>query len=329
MSPPPLRLQRYPLLVTRSLEEASAVQSTINSPVAGELVDRRQRFKWTVNRVLIGGLGIASTRYAAGVRARVQNIDRQYGIMLPLHGGASATQPGQTASLAPGRFGALVSSEMPAAFELGTGYQGLQVMIPAARLETMLVALTGIQQSAPLRFEIALDLQRGGSADVARLLELLVGAAEREANVLHAPPVQTRLEEALLCAILLGLPHSGSALLRVPVGTSEPAYVRRAEAFIDANARRNLTTADIAAAAGIGARALFAAFRAHRGYSPREFLSRRRIELARDRLSSGVARSVAEVALECGFEHLGRFSVVYRARFGESPRETLARARRS
>ena len=33
--------------------------------------------------------------------------------------------------------------------------------------------------------------------------------------------------------------------------------------------------------------------------------------------------SVTDIALRCGFTHLGRFSVAYRTRFGESPSETL------
>ena len=33
--------------------------------------------------------------------------------------------------------------------------------------------------------------------------------------------------------------------------------------------------------------------------------------------------SVTQIALDTGFSHLGRFSVAYRAYFGEAPRETL------
>jgi AraC-like DNA-binding protein len=53
----------------------------------------------------------------------------------------------------------------------------------------------------------------------------------------------------------------------------------------------------------------------------------RRMSLARQALASGSAASVSEVAFAYGFEHLGRFSIAYRARFGESPRETLRRGR--
>jgi transcriptional regulator GlxA family with amidase domain len=37
--------------------------------------------------------------------------------------------------------------------------------------------------------------------------------------------------------------------------------------------------------------------------------------------------SVTDVALACGFAHFGRFAGAYRERFGETPSETLHRAR--
>ena len=40
----------------------------------------------------------------------------------------------------------------------------------------------------------------------------------------------------------------------------------------------------------------------------------------------GFAR-VTEIALACGFNHMGEFASAYRCTFGETPRETLVRAR--
>ena len=37
------------------------------------------------------------------------------------------------------------------------------------------------------------------------------------------------------------------------------------------------------------------------------------------------SHSVAKIALRNGFTHLGRFSVEFRERFGESPKQTLTR----
>jgi transcriptional regulator GlxA family with amidase domain len=58
-----------------------------------------------------------------------------------------------------------------------------------------------------------------------------------------------------------------------------------------------------------------------------EFLRSRRLELARTRLLSSPESTVTEIALDCGFGHLGRFSIQYRAHFGEGPLQTRSRAR--
>jgi len=53
-----------------------------------------------------------------------------------------------------------------------------------------------------------------------------------------------------------------------------------------------------------------------------------RLQVARDRLTRpGTGSSVTDIALDCGFVHLGRFSGQYRQAYGELPSETLARAR--
>jgi AraC-like DNA-binding protein len=50
-------------------------------------------------------------------------------------------------------------------------------------------------------------------------------------------------------------------------------------------------------------------------------LERARSDLADARANSGV--SVTGVAMRWGFTHLGRFATTYRARFGETPSQTL------
>jgi len=75
---------------------------------------------------------------------------------------------------------------------------------------------------------------------------------------------------------------------------------------------------------------LQAGFRAQRGQGPMAFLRARRFDLARAQLLSASPRdTITNIAGNCGFEHLGRFSVEYRKRYGESPSQTLGRARSS
>jgi transcriptional regulator GlxA family with amidase domain len=107
----------------------------------------------------------------------------------------------------------------------------------------------------------------------------------------------------------------------------EPVHLRRAEHYILTHAEDAISIADLAAASGVSASMLYSSFRAHRGCSPMARVREHRLQLARSRLLAARELNVAQVAFACGFEHLGRFSVRYRKRFGESPRQTLRRAR--
>jgi transcriptional regulator GlxA family with amidase domain len=78
---------------------------------------------------------------------------------------------------------------------------------------------------------------------------------------------------------------------------------------------------DIGRMGGMSARTLQLACRQMVGCSPIRLLRIERLTRARSALLRSDAQ-VTEVALGCGFNHLGRFSTEYRRLFGESPRDT-------
>ena len=61
------------------------------------------------------------------------------------------------------------------------------------------------------------------------------------------------------------------------------------------------------------------------GVGPDQYAKRYRIQLARLALLTAdpSRKTVTEIAVDFGFTHLGRFSVVYREVFGEAPSATL------
>jgi transcriptional regulator GlxA family with amidase domain len=86
---------------------------------------------------------------------------------------------------------------------------------------------------------------------------------------------------------------------------------------------------DIARAAGVPQRTLLENFRRFRDSSPIRFLRDLRLDRANTLLlTEGMERHVCEIAVECGFGHLGRFAQEYCERFGESPSQSVARAKR-
>lgn len=106
--------------------------------------------------------------------------------------------------------------------------------------------------------------------------------------------------------------------------------VRKAREILTARAAEPVCIAEVARELGIGLRSLQVAFRRIHGIAPRDMLNQIRLANARQRLLSGdPSADVTTVALDSGFAHLSRFAEAYRRAFGELPKETLRRSRRS
>lgn len=105
-----------------------------------------------------------------------------------------------------------------------------------------------------------------------------------------------------------------------------PRSVRRALDLMQGAMERDIGIAELAAAAGLSARALQRQFRNFLGKTPHAALRDIRFECARRQLLLGAAGiKVMDVASRCGFPHFGRFSIEYRRRYGETPSQTLRR----
>ena len=103
--------------------------------------------------------------------------------------------------------------------------------------------------------------------------------------------------------------------------------VRRAEALILTQPERPFTVNSLARAVGLSSRSLSRGFQCLRGYGPMAAVRRARLERVRlDLLTAAPHQSVTDLAMRWGFYHLGRFSGLYAAHFGELPSATRRRA---
>ncbi|MBM2619425.1 AraC family transcriptional regulator [Actinoplanes sp. LDG1-06] len=149
-------------------------------------------------------------------------------------------------------------------------------------------------------------------------------AAPGETGI-HSLMLTSLIETAAATAVTV-FPNATMTMNYVPgPEPSTPAAVRRAVAYVDAHAADPITLEDIAAAAGVGVRALQAGFRRHLDTTPMAYLFRVRLEQAHHALQAAdpSVATVATIAHRWGFTHLGRFSVRYRSAFGRRPSETL------
>src|SRR5437762_3392330 len=81
-----------------------------------------------------------------------------------------------------------------------------------------------------------------------------------------------------------------------------------------------LTLADLSLEAELSAWHFLRAFRAAFGETPHEFLTRLRLERAKDLLTV-TGRPVTEICFDVGFTSLGSFSTLFRRQVGRSPAE--------
>jgi transcriptional regulator GlxA family with amidase domain len=103
--------------------------------------------------------------------------------------------------------------------------------------------------------------------------------------------------------------------------------LRRAVRFVDLTADRPIGITDIAAASGVGPRALQLAFRRYAGTTPWSYVRSVRLHRAhRDLQAADPGRdTVLAIALRWGFTNRSRFAAEYRAAYGETPAVTLRR----
>ncbi|MBO8196128.1 AraC family transcriptional regulator [Streptomyces oryzae] len=141
-----------------------------------------------------------------------------------------------------------------------------------------------------------------------------------------SPLILDEAARLLATAALATFPHTSAERSRLPSpGWLAPAALRRAMAYIDANAAHPLTLRDIAQAARSSPRALQHAFARHCETTPTGYLRQVRLEGAHRELQAADPSqvTVAAVAARWGFAKAGRFSAQYRERYGVSPSHTL------
>ena len=150
---------------------------------------------------------------------------------------------------------------------------------------------------------------------------------DQQAPLRRSALLQSSALDMLAAAALTVFPNTAMAAAQVPgPGRVAPAAVRRAVAFIDEHADRDISAADIAAAAHVTIRAVQLAFRRHLDTTPSAYLRRVRLEFAHQQLHAatpGDGVTVTEIATRWGFASPSRFAASYRATYGVLPSHTL------
>jgi AraC-like DNA-binding protein len=186
-------------------------------------------------------------------------------------------------------------------------------------------AITGREIAAPP----ATTIIRPAPAALEKLRSLHAAAtrlAKTTPELLALPAISRAIEHELIRAMIVCMAGGDVAEVKA-CSWQRSQTMRRFEEFLAARQHEPVYAAEICAAIGVSERALRASCHERLGMGPVRYLWLRRMHLARQTLLRVEASTstVTAIATTCGFWELGRFSVEYRALFGEQPSVTLQR----
>ena len=158
------------------------------------------------------------------------------------------------------------------------------------------------------------------------VLQILSGASEF-VDSSDVAGVSAAITESLLTAIDCAFADAANTPWAVGADSTRQFKVfRDVETLLAGDIAYPLYSGELARRVGVSVRTMHDAITRYRGMSLHRYLRLRRLWLVRKRLIEG-SQSVKACALAFGFWHLSDFSKSYRLQFGETPSETLAKAR--
>jgi AraC-like DNA-binding protein len=198
----------------------------------------------------------------------------------------------------------------------------------AMPFETLAMAAAQLRVKRPVALNDDTLIDTGGRA-MARLRGLVADAAHiaQEKPWLAPMPDPARALSGTILEALLDCFRDGQAFADRPARHRRRTVIGRLIETARFAPERLLSLPDICAICGVPPRTLNLVCQEFLGVSAMRYARLRRLDHARERLLCGGtdAEGVTGVATALGFWELGRFASAYRARFGETPSETLRR----
>jgi len=162
-------------------------------------------------------------------------------------------------------------------------------------------------------FEI--DRDRYTAAGGTAPLDMMLQIVKKE----HGNPLAVSISEQFMCDRMRGSYDKQRIPLKLLVGTNQPKLTE-AVALMEANLEELIGLDDLASLVGISRRQLERLFKKYLDCVPRRYYLDLRLKKARQLLLQ-TDKSIAEVAIACGFVSAPHFSKSYRDRYNVSPRD--------
>jgi AraC-like DNA-binding protein len=279
------------------------------------------------NCAVFNGFSINYVAYGGSVQIDPGCLERFFLVQLPLAGSAHVHAACRDVATAPNVAASLLSPTLPTRM-IWEDCAQLILLLDRRLVEQRAAALSG-NAVCPVEFDPAIDLSAPSACALRTRMWELTGLAEGlGASRGLSPVAAAEWREALLDCLLRRQRHGLSEAIRTFSGQVEtlPRVLLRARDYLHAHAAEPLDLERLAAASGIGIRALQLGFQRHFAMSISDMLRDIRLGQLNARLTAAPADArIIDIAFDLGFTHLGRMAGAYRRKFGEAPSATLQR----
>ena len=219
----------------------------------------------------------------------------------------------------------LASPGSPDPLRLKAGSESLGLCLKQHTVRKYAETYFGEHFNKPVVFDHHFDISNTVDRTIGQLLAMIIEEDHINASVLADERCINHFIDSVVSTLLLHAPHSHSALLEEKNYAPAPRDVKRVIDYIKTSPNQAIALADLIRIADVSGRSLNEHFRIHTGLSPMAYVKIERLKSARRQLLSGASQNIAQIAMENGFFHLGRFSNSYKQKFGELPSASLAR----
>ena len=218
--------------------------------------------------------------------------------------------------------GVILSPNMSFQMTMAENCEKRMVRLSRFAVEECLRQLLLKNLDQPLVFKPQMDLV-GQAKPWVKLFQQLLPLLDSHNSLVGEQILWQPLEQALIKSLLYLQPHNYSEQL---LGLQRPAYLLSLDDELRSCVMESLSLADIEKRAGVSRDRLYRDFQRYYGIAPMAYFKRLKLDGVRQRLLQAHAdETVSAIALDYGFNQLGRFSQEYKEHFNELPSETLAR----
>lgn len=274
-----------------------------------------------------GSFNLSSVRYdfdGGELRVACPVMDDDYRIQVTVNGAGRVEDASHGVTFGPTAF-VIIHPNRSFSETFDARCHHLLLTVKRQALEQAYADWVGRPPSDRLQIDSSVIDVAGEGRALVRYLAMLCRLLDNDCPTALASEIPHAIIDCLPGLLLRTLPHNHSEEFHRSAEPLDPAYLRRVEDYLLEQASEDISMRDLVRVSGCSARAIHHSFRKLRGVSPMRYLRDYRLAMSRDALLEARATggSVTEIALSCGFTHMSKFTAHYKARFGETPSQTL------